>query len=59
MLQVGAVVVDKDKENVLGTGWNRMPKKCEGKFSWARDGAVEAGKHFYGEEFPLPSYPVS
>ena len=48
---MGAVIVDSKKENVLGTGWNRMPKGCEGKFSWARAVPIEEGKFFYGKHY--------
>jgi deoxycytidylate deaminase len=47
-LQVGAVLVDRNGA-VLGEGWNRMPRGCEGKFPWAATGQLEDTKHLYGE----------
>ena len=49
--QVGAVVVDPESKEVVGTGWNRMPRGCEDRFKWTRDKEkepLESGKHYYG-----------
>ena len=50
--QVGAVIVDPQTKEVVGTGWNRMPRGCENKFNWTRDKEkepLESGKHYYGK----------
>ena len=50
--QVGAIVVDPQTKEVVGKGYNRMPKGCENKFKWTRDKEkepLESGKHYYGK----------
>ena len=37
-LQVGTVIVARDKIRVLGSGCNRMPTGLEGQFPWDRYG---------------------
>ena len=49
--QVGAVVVNPKTKEVVGTGWNRMPRGCEDRFKWTRDKEkepLECGKHLFG-----------
>lgn len=49
-MQVGAIIIDSQTKEVLGEGWNRMPKGCEDRFAMSKgDSNVLKTKYPFGE----------
>ena len=49
-MQVGAIIVDPKTKEVLGEGWNRMPKGCEDRFPMSKgDSNILKTKYPFGE----------
>lgn len=49
-LQVGAVIVNRETNSIIGKGWNRVPEGCEEQFSWDFvNKKPSSEKHLYGK----------